>query len=190
MPRLFRTAAVLLVATAVAVAAAPAPAAPGSAPNNDALKVPIADITTIAGVRDNLLVGYGLVVGLSGTGDRRQTMFTTQTLSNVLQKMGVQISPTQVQVYNVAAVFVTATLPPFSRPGMRIDVTVSSTGDARSLSGGLLLLSDLHGPDGEVYAEAQGPLTVGGFSAGNSQSHVSVNQTNVGIIPAGGIVER
>lgn len=154
------------------------------------LQVPISDITTVAGVRDNLLVGYGLVVGLNGTGDHRQTLFTTQTLSNILERMGVQISPAQMMVYNVAAVFVTATLPPFSRPGMHIDVTVSSTGDAKSLSGGLLLLSALHGPDGVIYAEAQGPLTVGGFSAGNAQSHVEVNQTNVGIIPAGGIVER
>src|SRR6185437_5893628 len=157
---------------------------------SDGLKVPIGDITSIAGVRDNMLVGYGLVVGLAGTGDRRQTLFTTQTLGNILQKMGVTIAPTQVTVLNVAAVFVTATLPPFARPGMRIDVTVSSTGDARSLAGGLLLLSDLHGPDGQVYAEAQGPVTVGGFSAGNSQSKVSVNQTNVGIIPSGAIVER
>lgn len=157
---------------------------------SDGLKVPIGDITSIAGVRDNMLVGYGLVVGLNGTGDRRQTLFTTQTLGNILQKMGVTIAPAQVTVLNIAAVFVTATLPPFARPGMRIDVTVSSTGDARSLSGGLLLLSDLHGPDGAVYAEAQGPITVGGFSAGNSQSKVTVNQTNVGIIPAGAIVER
>src|SRR6185312_5036675 len=158
----------------------------GPAPMN----VPISDITTVAGVRDNLLVGYGLVVGLQGTGDRQQTLFTTQTLGNVLQKMGVQIPPAQVMVNNVAAVFVTATLPPFARPGMRIDVTVSSTGDARSLAGGLLLLSPLHGPDGDVYVEAQGPLTVGGFSASGGQSRVQVNQTNVGIIPAGGIVER
>ncbi|HVB40286.1 MAG TPA: flagellar basal body P-ring protein FlgI [Terriglobales bacterium] len=156
----------------------------------DVVRVPISNITTIAGVRDNLLVGYGLVVGLQGTGDRSQTLFTTQTLGNVLQKMGVTIPPTQVMVDNVAAVFVTATLPPFARPGMRIDVTVSSTGDARSLAGGLLLMSSLHGPDGTVYAEAQGPLTIGGFSAGGGGNQVQVNQTNVGIIPAGGIVER
>src|SRR6185437_12142899 len=126
---------------------------------SDGLKVPIGDITSIAGVRDNMLVGYGLVVGLNGTGDRRQTLFTTQTLGNILQKMGVTIAPAQVTVLNIAAVFVTATLPPFAHPGMRIDATVSSTGDARSLSGGL------HGPDGAVYAEAQGPTTGGGFSA-------------------------
>jgi len=181
-------AAVLAAALAFAVGAPAAVPAPGALP--DALKVPISNITTVEGVRDNLLVGYGLVVGLNGTGDHRQTLFTTQTLSNVLQKMGVQISPAQMMVYNVAAVFVTATLPPFARPGMHIDVTVSSTGDARSLAGGLLLLSALHGPDGSIYAEAQGPLTVGGYSAGNAQSNVTVNQTNVGIIPSGGIVER
>src|SRR6185437_12142900 len=107
----------------------------------------------------------GLVVGLNGTGDRRQTLFTTQTLGNILQKMGVTIAPAQVTVLNIAAVFVTATLPPFAHPGMRIDATVSSTGDARSLSGGLLLLSVLHGPDGAVYAEAQGPITVGAEAA-------------------------
>jgi len=184
MRRLFQLAAATLAAAALAFAAPPRIGA------SDGLKVPVGDITSIAGVRDNMLVGYGLVVGLAGTGDRRQTLFTTQTLGNILQKMCVTIAPTQVTVLNVAAVFVTATLPPFARPGMRIDVTVSSTGDARSLAGGLLLLSDLHGPDGQVYAEAQGPVTVGGFSAGNSQSKVSVNQTNVGIIPSGAIVER
>lgn len=154
------------------------------------VRVPIRDITSIEGIRDNLLVGYGLVVGLSGTGDRQQTLFTTQTLANVLQKMGVQVPPQQMLVNNVAAVFVTATLPPFSRPGMRIDVTASSTGDARSLSGGTLLLTPLKGPDGITYAEAQGSLTVGGFSAGTRGNSVQVNQTNVGLIMAGGIVER
>lgn len=172
---------ILFLALGTLLVAAPAP---------DLLRVPISNITTVAGVRDNMLVGYGLVVGLQGTGDRSQTRFTTQTLGNILQKMGVQIPPQQVMVDNVAAVFVTATLPPFARPGMHIDVTVSSTGDARSLAGGLLLLSALHGPDGTVYAEAQGPLTVGGFSAGGGGNQVTVNQTNVGIIPAGGIVER
>ncbi|MGH9488534.1 MAG: flagellar basal body P-ring protein FlgI [Terriglobales bacterium] len=181
---------VLLTAACALLSAGSLAAVPGSSTK---LQVPIGDITTVAGVRDNLLVGYGLVVGLNGTGDQRQTMFTIQTLSNILQRMGVQTSPAQQQqmmVHNVAAVFVTAELPPFARPGMQIDVTVSSTGDARSLQGGLLLLTALHGPDGEIYVEAQGALTVGGYSAGNAQSHVRVNQTNVGIIPGGGIVER
>ncbi|HUX65971.1 MAG TPA: flagellar basal body P-ring protein FlgI [Terriglobales bacterium] len=180
----------LVLAAVLAAALACGVGAQAAAPAPDVLQVPISNITSVEGVRDNLLVGYGLVVGLNGTGDHLQTQFTTQTLSNVLQKMGVSVSPTQMLVYNVAAVFVTATLPPFARPGMHIDVTVSSTGDARSLAGGLLLLSALHGPDGTIYAEAQGPLTVGGYTAGNAQSNVTVNQTNVGIIPSGGIVER
>ena len=177
-------------APSVWAAAPEAPSAPAAEERVRPMQVPIRDITTVAGVRDNMLIGYGLVVGLQGTGDRIQTHFTTQTLGNVLEKMGVQISPSQVMTENVAAVFVTATLPPFARPGMHIDVTVSSTGDARSLAGGLLLLSALHGPDGTIYAEAQGPVTVGGFSAGGGANQVRVNQTNVGIIPAGGIVER
>lgn len=188
----------LPAAAAPTNATAPAPAQPqgaqaaASAPNSNSnlVQVPIRDITSIEGIRDNLLVGYGLVVGLSGTGDRQQTLFTTQTLANVLQKMGVSVAPQQMLVNNVAAVFVTATLPPFARPGMRIAVTVSSTGDARSLAGGTLLLTPLKGPDGLTYAEAQGPLTVGGFNAGTRGNSVSVNQTNVGIIPSGGIVER
>ncbi len=121
----------------------------------------VRDITTIAGVRDNPLVGYSIVVGLNGTGDRQQTLFTTQTLANIMQRMGVQIPASSVIVKNIAAVFVTASLPPFARPGMSLDVTVSSIGDAKSLEGGVLLLAPLHGPDGQVYAEAQGPLTLG-----------------------------
>src|SRR6202012_2639699 len=104
------------------------------------------------GVRDNLLVGYGLVVGLNRTGDTQQTYFTVQTLTNALQKMGVLISPAQVEVRNVAAVFVTASLPPFARPGEKLDVTVASVGDAKSLEGGVLLMSALRGPDGKIYA--------------------------------------
>jgi flagellar P-ring protein precursor FlgI len=118
----------------------------------------VRDITTIAGVRDNPLVGYSIVVGLNGTGDRQQTLFTTQTLANVMQRMGVQIPASAVIVKNVAAVFVTASLPPFARPGMALDVTVSSIGDAKSLEGGILLLAPLRGPDGQVYAAAQDRL--------------------------------
>jgi flagellar P-ring protein precursor FlgI len=127
---------------------------------------------------------------LNGTGDRRQTLFTTQTLANIMQRMGVQIPANQVRVNNVAAVFVTASLPPFSRPGMALDVTVSSIGDAKSLEGGVLLLTPLHGPDGQVYAEAQGPLTLGGYSAGGTGNSKMVNHPTVGRIPAGGTVER
>jgi flagellar P-ring protein precursor FlgI len=153
-------------------------------------QVRIADIATVEGVRDNPLVGYGMVVGLNGTGDRRQTMFTTQMLANILQRMGVQIPTAAARVNNVAAVFVTATLPPFARSGTQLDVTVSSMGDAKSLEGGLLLLTPLYGADGQVYAAAQGPLTLGGYSAGVQGNSKQVNHPTVGRIPAGGLVER
>lgn len=150
----------------------------------------VRDIATIEGVRDNQVLGYGLVVGLKGTGDRQQTIFTIQTLANVLQRMGVQIPPSTVVVKNVAAVFVTATLPPFATPGMRLDVTVSSAGDARSLEGGMLLLTPLYAADGQVYAAAQGPLTLGGYSAGTGGNSKELNHPTVGRIPGGGLVEH
>ena len=150
----------------------------------------IRDITSVEGVRENMLVGYGLVVGLNRTGDSQQTYFTVQSLANAMQKMGVLISPSSVEVKNVAAVFITASLPPFARPGAKLDVTVSSVGDAKSLSGGVLLMSALHGPDGQIYAEAQGPLVVGGYTAGNGLNGKEVNSPTVGSIPNGGIVER
>ena len=153
-------------------------------------KVLIRDVTQIEGVRDNQLVGYGLVVGLSRTGDTQQTFFTVQTLANTLQRMGVQIAPGVVVVKNVAAVFVTAALPAFARPGMKIDVTVSSVGDAKSIEGGVLLLTALRAANGEVYAEAQGPLVIGGYSEGTSGNLKSVNHPTVGRIAEGGIVER
>ncbi len=148
------------------------------------------DITDVEGVRDNQLVGYGLVVGLRGTGDRQQTYFTVQTLANAMTRMGVQISPGQVVVKNVAAVFITASLPPFARPGMKLDITVSSAGDAKSLEGGILLMTSLRGPDGQVYAEAQGPLALGGYSEGANGNLRAVNHPTVGRIPGGAIVER
>jgi flagellar P-ring protein precursor FlgI len=150
----------------------------------------IRDITSVQGVRDNMLVGYGLVVGLSRTGDSQQTYFTVQTLANAMQRMGVLISPGIVEVKNVAAVFITASLPPFARPGSKLDVTVSSAGDAKSLEGGVLLMSSLHGPDGQVYAEAQGSLVVGGYSAGGGANSKQVNTPTVGMVPNGAIVER
>jgi flagellar P-ring protein precursor FlgI len=157
-------------------------------------KVLIRDVASVEGIRDNLLIGYGLVVGLKGTGDKQQTYFTIQTLASILQRMGVEIPPsvvqTTVQVKNVAAVFVTASLPPFSRPGMPVDVIVSSSGDARSLEGGLLLLTPLYAADGQVYAAAQGPLVVGGYAAGLGTNSKSVNHPTVGRIPNGGLVER
>jgi flagellar P-ring protein FlgI len=172
----------------VAISAATVSCAAADSSSNR--RVLIRDITSVEGVRDNMLVGYGLVVGLNRTGDTQQTYFTVQTLANAMQKMGVLISPTQVEVKNVAAVFVTAWLPPFARPGSRLDVTVSSVGDAKSLVGGVLLMSSLHGPDGQVYAEAQGPLIMGGYTAGNGLNGKEVNSATVGAVPNGGIVER
>jgi len=157
--------------------------------------VAIRDLATIEGVRENPLIGYGMVVGLAGTGDRQQTMFSVQTLANILQKMGVQVgsqipTPT-VTVKNVAAVFVTASLPPFARPGTHLDVTVSSIGDAKSLEGGTLLLAPLYAADGQVYAEAQGAVTLGGYTAGAVGTNAKqVNYPTAGRIPNGGMVER
>jgi flagellar P-ring protein FlgI len=153
-------------------------------------KVLIRDVTQIQGVRENQLVGYGLVIGLTRTGDTQQTFFTVQTLANTLQRMGVQIAPGVVVVKNVAAVFVTASLPAFARPGMKIDVTVSSVGDAKSIEGGVLLLTALRAPNGEVYAEAQGPLVIGGYSEGSAGNSKSVNHLTVARISEGGVVER
>jgi flagellar P-ring protein precursor FlgI len=153
-------------------------------------KVFLRDITQIQGVRDNQLVGYGLVIGLNRTGDTQQTFFTVQTLANTMQRMGVQIAPGVVVVKNVAAVFVTATLPAFGRPGMNLDVTVSSIGDAKSIEGGVLLLTSLRGADGQVYAVAQGPLTTGGYSEGASGNTKMVNHPTVARIADGATVER
>ena len=153
-------------------------------------KVLIRDVTQIEGVRENQLVGYGLVIGLKNTGDTQQTFFTVQTLANAMQRMGVQIAPGVVIVKNVAAVFVTASLPAFARPGMKLDVTVSSVGDAKSLQGGVLLLTSLRAANGKVYGEAQGPLVIGGYSEGVSGNTKSVNHLTVGRIAEGGIVER
>jgi flagellar P-ring protein FlgI len=152
--------------------------------------VHLRDITTVEGVRDNPLIGYGLVVGLKRTGDSQQTQFSTQTLANVLQRMGLQIPVSAVQIRNVAAVFVTATLPAFAQPGTRMDVTVSSVGDAKSIEGGILLMTPLHASNGDVYAEAQGPLTIAGYTAGGHGTTTTVNQPTVGRIPDGAIVER
>ena len=164
-----------------------APAASAVAPDH---QVMLRDITDIAGIRENQLVGYGLVVGLRGTGDRQQTYFTVQTLANAMKRMGVQIAPGQVVVKNVAAVFITASLPPFARTGMKLDITVSSAGDAKSLEGGVLLMTSLRGPDGQVYAEAQGPLALGGYSEGAAGNLRAVNHPTVGRIIEGALVER
>jgi len=141
-------------------------------------------------VRDNQLMGYGLVVGLAGTGDRRQTMFSAQSLTNLLERMGLTVDPTTIQVKNTAAVMVTATLPPFSQPGSRIDVTIGAMGDSPSLQGGMLLMTGLKAADGQVYAVAQGSLVLGGFVAGGATTSAAVNHPTVGRIPDGAIVER
>jgi flagellar P-ring protein FlgI len=157
-------------------------------------KLLIRDVASVEGIRDNSLIGYGLVVGLRGTGDKQQTYFTIQTLASILQRMGVEIPPsvlqTTVQVKNVAAVFVTANLPPFARPGMHLDVTVSSAGDARSLEGGLLLLTPLYAADGQVYAAAQGPVVLGGYAAGSGTNSKQVNHPTTARIPNGALIER
>jgi flagellar P-ring protein FlgI len=153
-------------------------------------QVRIKDVAHVQGVRDNQLIGYGLVVGLNKTGDRRQTIFSTQSLINMLDRLGVTVSTGDIRVENVAAVIVTATLSPFSRAGNRIDATVSSIGDARSLQGGTLLQTPLKAANGEVYAVAQGAVTIGGFSAGNAANGVQVNHPTAGRIANGAIVER
>ena len=166
------------------------PQARGAAVDGQSRKVRIKDVTDIEGVRDNPLLGYGIVVGLNRTGDSQQTVFSVQTLANLLQRMGLQVPAGSMRVNNMAAVFVTATLPPFARPGMKIDVTVSSAGDAKSLAGGFLLMTPLKASDGSVYAVAQGPLSLGGYSAGANGNTKVVNHVTVGRIPAGAIVER
>jgi flagellar P-ring protein precursor FlgI len=153
----------------------------------------VKDIATVAGVRSNQLVGYGLVVGLDGTGDQTsQTPFTIQALKNMLAQLGVLVPPNvNPQLRNVAAVTVQAELPPFAKPGQRIDVTVSSIGNARSLRGGSLLMTPLRGADGNVYAIGQGNLAVGGFGiAGDDGSRISLNVPSTGRIPSGATVER
>jgi len=153
----------------------------------------IKDLAQIEGVRGNPLVGYGLVVGLSGTGDRTsQSPFTTQSLRNLLDELGVTIPPgVNPQVQNIAAVAIHAELPPFARPGQTIDVTVSSISNAVSLRGGALLMAPLRGADGQVYAIAQGNLVVGGLGAeGRDGSRITVNVPSSGRIPNGAIVER
>lgn len=148
------------------------------------------DMASIHGVRGNQLIGYGLVMGLNGTGDKAATTFTVQGLSNMLNRMGVKVSPDNVKVKNVAAVMVTAELPAFARAGSRIDVTLSSIGDSDSLAGGTLVMTPLRAVDGNIYAVAQGPVSVGGFTAGGQAATVSKNHPTVGRIPSGAVIER
>ena len=150
------------------------------------------DIASIQGVRDNPLIGYGLMVGLDGSGDQTmQTPFTTQSLNNMLVQLGITLpTGSSMQLKNVAAVMVTAVLPSFVRPGQTIDITVSSMGNAKSLRGGTLLMTPLKGADGQVYALAQGNMVIGGAGASSGGSQTKINQISSGRIPAGAIVER
>jgi flagellar P-ring protein precursor FlgI len=152
----------------------------------------IKDLSTVQGVRMNQLIGYGLVVGLDGSGDQTtQTPFTVQSLTNMLSQLGVQLPPgTNLQLRNVAAVMLTTNLPPFAMPGQQIDVTVSSLGNAKSLRGGTLLMTPLKGADGQIYAMAQGNVIIAGAGASAGGSKVQINQLNAGRIPAGATVER
>lgn len=159
-------------------------------PSSAAAATRLKELVNIEGMRDNQLVGYGLVVGLAGTGDRRQTVFSVQSLTNMLERMGVSVPPTAIRVNNIAAVMVTATLPPFAQTGTRIDATAAAIGDSSSLQGGLLLITSLRGADGKVYAVAQGPVVTGGFAAGRAANSQTVNHPTVGRVPNGAIVER
>ncbi len=181
--RFFRT---LLIGLLAAVASVLAMAGPAAAQSR------IKDLVDVEGVRDNQLVGYGLVVGLQGTGDGlRNAPFTRQSIEAMLERLGVNTRDQALQTKNVAAVLVTAVLPPFSTQGTRLDVTVSALGDAKSLEGGTLIVTPLRGADGNVHAVAQGQLTVGGFAAsGASGSNISRGVPTNGRIPGGALVER
>jgi len=147
----------------------------------------IKDIATFEGMRENQLIGYGLVVGLDGSGDKGNQ--TIQSIANMLQRMGLSIKVADIKAKNTAAVMITAALPPFPKPGMRLDALVSTIGDAKSLQGGTLLLAPLKGPDGKVYALAQGAVSVGGFIGGGGGTTVQKNHTTAGKVPSGVTIE-
>ena len=148
------------------------------------------DLIEVEGVRENQLIGYGIVVGLAGKGDSQQTVFPYQSLTNILERMGVAVAPSAIRVKNTAAVMVEGTLPPFAQPGTRLDVTVAAIADAATLQGGILVMTSLRGADGNVYAVAQGPVVTGGFVAGRGGASQSVNHPTVGRASNGAIVER
>jgi flagellar P-ring protein precursor FlgI len=153
--------------------------------------VRIKDVASVTGLEDIQVFGYGLVVGLARTGDRSQTVFTTQTIRNMLKNMGIEIPDQYIRIRNVAAVMVTGTISPFKRKGTRFDVIVSSIGDASSLEGGTLILTPIQGPDGKIYASAQGPIATGGYDIRNKGlSHIKKNHVLVGRIPDGAIVQK
>ncbi|MGE0813501.1 MAG: flagellar basal body P-ring protein FlgI [Vicinamibacterales bacterium] len=174
----------------VIAAALAAALASGAAADAAGTTARLKDVVSLQGPDALPLMGYGLIVGLNKTGDRRQTIFSTQSLANMLQQLGVAVSPTKIVVENIAAVMVTAQLPSYARPGVRLDVTASSIGDARSLQGGTLLATALRGPDGQVYALAQGPLSIGGFGGGSGGNSVAVNHLTVGRVPNGALVQQ
>ena len=179
--RLFR-ALVFMLAAILAFGGSLAPAHAGAR---------IKDLADVEGVRENMLIGYGLVVGLDGTGDRmRNTPFTRESLVSMLERMGVNIRSEELDTENIAAVMVTANLPPFATQGARIDVAVSALGDAESLRGGVLLVTPLYGADGEVYAVAQGSLAVGGFAARGEAASLTRGVPTNGRIANGAVVER
>ncbi len=170
----------IVIFTLALALGAPAAAAP----------VRVKELVEVQGVRENALYGYGLVVGLAGTGDTERVFFTSQSISGMLGRLGIRIDPREVRVRNVAAAMVTAKLPAFARQGSTIDVTVASVGNARSLAGGVLLVSPLTGPDGQVYALAQGAVQVGGFDVGAAGSRLQKNAPTSGVISGGATIER
>ncbi|MBI4180112.1 flagellar basal body P-ring protein FlgI [bacterium] len=159
-------------------------------PGSGSVAVRVKDLARVDGIRNNQLMGYGLVTGLEGTGDGTRSLFTLQSIANMLQRFGVTISPTSIRVDNVAAVLVTVTLPPYVRPGDRLDVQVSSIGDAANLQGGVLLQTPLMGADGKVYAVAQGGLSIGGFNPKTGGARVQRNHPVLANVPNGAIVEK
>lgn len=177
MSRPLRT---IIVAFAIALVASDAVAAP----------VRLKELADVKGIRENALIGYGLVVGLAGTGDSESVLFTSQSMSGMLGRLGIRIDARDVRVRNVAAVMVTATLPAFTRPGTRLDVNVSSIGNARSLVGGTLLLTPLRGPDGNTYAVSQGGIQAGGVAARGLGNRFTQNTPTAGRIPSGATIER
>jgi flagellar P-ring protein precursor FlgI len=175
----------------ICAAAGPAAAQEDRPQSAKQLTVRVKDIAEIEGVRGNQLIGYGLVVGLNRTGDRtQQNLYASQTLQNLLERMGITTPVTAMRPENMATVLATATLPPFARQGAKIDVTVSSIGDARSLQGGTLILTPLKGVDGQIYGMAQGPISIGGIAAGGPGNSVEINHPTVGRLPNGATVER
>lgn len=159
-------------------------------PAGQAQAIRLKEMATFEGVRPNQIIGYGLVVGLNGTGDKDKTFFTNQSVANMLKRMDVTVNATSLKLKNVAGVIVTADLPPFVKPGTKIDILVSSLGDATSLQGGTLLITPLKGVDNNIYAVAQGPLSVGGFAITGNAGAVQKNHPTVGRIVQGGTVER